>query len=213
MTKHRHSSSYSNTELVERCLQGDAAAWQELVDRYGRLVHSVPVRYGLTPMEVDDVGQEVFLALAQSLHQLEDPERLSGWLVTTARRTSWRLLQKRRREQITDSGDLLDASVPPHVDSAAADDESGYVFASGPPSMQDLIEGWTYQEALQAGLEKMGERCRQLLTLLFLAPEEPSYDEIGEQLEMPIGSIGPTRTRCLQKLRQILEGLGYDDFF
>ncbi len=76
--------STTTTLLVKRCLAGDAIAWQQLVDTYARLVHSIPVRHGLSQDEVSDVGQEVFIALAKNLHQLEDPERLPAWLVTTA---------------------------------------------------------------------------------------------------------------------------------
>ena len=68
--------STTTTLLVKRCLAGDAIAWQQLVDTYARLVHSIPVRHGLSQDEVSDVGQEVFIALAKNLHQLEDPERL-----------------------------------------------------------------------------------------------------------------------------------------
>ena len=90
-------SSVSTAALVERCLRNDSRAWEELVQRYARLVHSVAGRHGLTSDEVDDVGQEVFLALAQNLHAIDDPERLPAWLATTARRLSWRVLQRRAR--------------------------------------------------------------------------------------------------------------------
>ena len=90
-------SSSPTTVLVERCLRNDPRAWEALLQRYARLVHSVAARHGLTPDEVDDVGQEVFLALAQNLHAIDDPERLPAWLATTARRLSWRVLQRRAR--------------------------------------------------------------------------------------------------------------------
>src|SRR3954469_18216742 len=93
------NESPSNAELLQRCRAGDSVAWQVIVRRYGRLVHSVPVRYGLSRNEAEDIGQEVFLALAQQLERIEDPERLGGWLLTTARRMSWRQIQQRRQEQ------------------------------------------------------------------------------------------------------------------
>ncbi|MFN8493240.1 MAG: sigma-70 family RNA polymerase sigma factor [Caldilineaceae bacterium] len=192
-------SEANNTQLVQRCLQGDAGAWQQLVTRYARLVHSVPVRYGLTPTEVDDIGQEVFLALAQNLHQLEDPERLPAWLLTTARRLSWRTMQKRKQEQPATEGDLSDVewahtaqSVTPII-----------------PTINELLTGWQHQEALRQAMQRLQERCQTLLTLIFLDASEPSYDEISERLGIPKGSIGPTRNRCLQQLRSILEGLGF----
>jgi RNA polymerase sigma factor (sigma-70 family) len=195
-----HISDSDPSLLVQRCLNGDAAAWQALVQRYAPLVHSVPVRYGLTPAEVDDVGQEVFLALAQSLAQIEDPQRLSAWLMTTARRYSWRALYRRRQEQ------------PASADDLAATES----FSTSTPigqqalTMNELLTGWQRQEALQQGLQRLGDRCRQLLVLLFLDQSEPSYEEVSTRLELPIGSIGPTRNRCLRQLRSILEGLGFE---
>ena len=189
----------TNQELIDRCRHGDAAAWQRLVQRYARLVHSVPVRYGLAPSEVDDIGQEVFLALAQQLHQILDPESLPAWLLTTARRASWRTLQRRKQEQPLSAVDLSEAQA----------EETFKPLGTSAPSMQQLLQGWQQQEALAQGLAALGERCRDLLTLIFLDQGEPSYDDISSRLAIPKGSIGPTRNRCLQQLRTILEGLGF----
>lgn len=191
---------------MQHCLNGDANAWQLLVDRYARLVHSIPTRHGLTVDSVNDVGQEVFIALAQHLHQIEDPERLPAWLMTTARRLSWRALQKYRSEQV---GVEFDISEDTTLDAkSAATDQP---FARRTPSVNELLDGWNRQEMLQQGLERLHDRCRTLLTLLFLEPDEPSYDEICAKTGIPKGSIGPTRNRCLQQLRSILEGLGIED--
>jgi RNA polymerase sigma factor (sigma-70 family) len=192
-------SVVTNAQLIQDCLHGDASAWQQLVNRYARLVHSVPARYGMTPAEVDDVGQEVFLTLAQSLHEIDDPDRLPAWLITTTRRFSWRMLQKRKREQPAQEGDIADIDLP-----AVAQ-----VVAQPLPSLNELLVGWQRQEALGQGMGRLNERCRELLTLIFLDQNEPSYDEIGAHLGIPKGSIGPTRNRCLQQLRSILEGLGF----
>lgn len=195
------SADPSTSLLVQRCLQGDAGAWTHLIARYSRLVHAVPVRNGLSPVEVDDVGQEVFLALAQNLHSIDDPERLPAWLVTTARRISWRVIQRRRLEQPLDED----------VDENDDERTSAKPLASPLPTPDELLVGWNRQEALQAAMGKLGTRCRELLTLIFLDPEEPSYDDIGEQLGMPKGSIGPTRNRCLQQMRTLLESFGTYD--
>ncbi len=187
----------STTSLVRRCVQGDAGAWGCLVERYARLVHAIPVRHGLAPQEVDDVGQEVFLALAQNLHEIDDPERLPGWLVTTARRATWRVIQRRRHEE------SLDAH------SGASDEERpATLLVAVTPTPDDLLVTWSRQEALAQGMERLQDRCRKLLALLFLDHAEPSYDDISAQLGLPKGSIGPTRNRCLQQLRAILQGLG-----
>ncbi len=208
-------TTLSNEQLVARCQRGDSSAWQQLVERYARLVHSIPVRYGLTEAEVDDVGQEVFLALAQGLAQIDDPESLPAWFITTARRHSWRVIQKRKREQPLADSDLSDANFHDGPATTSGSGGSGdrvtHNFGQRTPSMADLLEGWQQQEMLGAGLTRLGDRCRNLLTMIFLDREEPSYDEVSAQLQIPKGSIGPTRTRCLQQLRSILEGLGFGE--
>jgi RNA polymerase sigma factor (sigma-70 family) len=193
----RSPDMQSTSKLVEACLQGDSNAWSLLIARYARLVHSIPVRHGLSSSEVDDVGQEVFLALAQHLHEIDDPERLPAWLITTARRLSWRTLQRHRMEQPLD--DMLDDN-----------DErpAGKPLTSTLPTPEELVAGWTRQEAIEVALARLGARCQELLTLIFLDPTQPSYEAISAQLDMPKGSIGPTRNRCLQQMRMILEGMG-----
>jgi len=187
-------------ELVARCRDGDSCAWQQLVEKYARLVHFIPVRHGLTPQEVDDVGQEVFIALAQHIHEIEHPERVSAWLSTTARRFSWRALQKRKREQPLETADVVEADTP-DID----------ILFSRVPSVNDLLSEWAEQEALQQAMGRLNDRCRELIYRLFLDPDEPKYDEVSESLQIPKGSIGPTRIRCLQRLRERLEELGYRD--
>ena len=189
----------TNQELIERCRQGDAAAWGRLVQQYARLVHSIPVRYGLHAAEVDDVGQEVFLALAQQLHQIIDPESLPAWLMTTARRASWRIMQKQRREQPLSEIDL----------SGAQTEQTLQPIGQPVPSMQQLLQGWQNQEMLTQGFAGLGDRCQELLTMIFLDQDEPSYDDISSKLGIPKGSIGPTRNRCLQQLHTLLVGLGF----
>ena len=205
-------TTMTNEQLIAQCRRGDNHAWQQLVKRYARLVHSVPVRYGLSAAEVDDVGQEVFLALAQGLQTLDDPESLPAWLLTTARRYSWRAIQKRKRENPLTDSDLAEAELPDTVGVAGAGSEH-VIHHFGPrmPSMAELLEGWHRQELLATGLNRLGGRCRDLITMIFLDQNEPSYEEISAQLGIPKGSIGPTRTRCLQQLRAILEGLGFAD--
>jgi DNA-directed RNA polymerase specialized sigma24 family protein len=85
----------------------------------------------------------------------------------------------------------------------------GEQTASPMPTLQELIDGWQRQETLEQALRWLSERCRSLLTLLFLDPAEPSYDEVSERLGIAKGSIGPTRNRCLDQLRLALEGLGF----
>ena len=187
----------TTSELVEQCLNGNEHAWNLLVQRYARLVHAIAVRHNLPPAEVDDIGQDVFVALAQHLHEIQDPERLPGWLVTTARRLCWRAVQRRRAEI--------------SLDPAGGDEDEGaavHQLESPQPTPDSLVDVWGRQQMLDQAMELLHERCQQLIGLIFLDPAEPSYDEISVQLGIPKGSIGPTRNRCLQQLRSILRGLG-----
>ncbi|MGL4648844.1 MAG: RNA polymerase sigma factor [Caldilineaceae bacterium] len=186
--------------LVQACLRGDARAWNALLERYMRLVYSVGVRHGLYAVEVEDMAQETFAALAQALPTISDAEALPAWLMTTARRLCWRAVQKRRRELLPEAADLGEGDLP----------GSAVPLFTTMPSMDEMSAEWQRQEALAAGLARLGERCRVLLTMLFLEREEPSYDTISATTGIPKGSIGPTRTRCLQQLRSILEGLGVE---
>lgn len=192
-------SGTRDSEIVARCLGGDERAWQELVNRYARLVYATPVRYGLPSVEVEEIAQEVFVILAENLDRIEDPERLPGWLLTTTRRVTWRALQQRARSRPQESADVSDGEPAP----------GAALLVAHVPSMAELLEGWARQEALGAGLARLGPRCRELMRVMFLDPAEPSYDEISQQLGIPKGSLGPTRNRCLEQLRAILEGLGF----
>jgi RNA polymerase sigma factor (sigma-70 family) len=186
--------------LVRRCLNGDQRAWNALVDRNARRVHYVALRHGLSQAEAEDVAQEVFLTLAQSLHRIDDPEKLSSWLVTTTRRMCWRAVQKRRREAPIEQADLSE-------DPASA--TARPMFATM-PSVGELDEAWHRQDVLASAMASLNQRCRDLITLLFLDEGEPSYDEISARAGIPKGSIGPTRIRCLQQLRTFLGSLGID---
>ena len=175
----------SDPELIKRCLRGEQAAWDELVERYGRLVYSVPRRYGLSEADASDVMQNVFVTAFRRLETLEDHTRLSAWLITTAHRESWRVGKKSGRAQ--------------HLDEAITD--------LGSPS-DDQVESWDRQHLVRVGLERLGGRCQELLTALFLEPAEASYEELARRLDMKVGSIGPTRARCFKKLESILAELG-----
>lgn len=174
---------------LERCRAGDQRAWDEIIDRYGRLVYSVPRRYGLSEADAEDVHQAVFLALYRRLDSIRDPSRLSSWLITTAHRESWRV--GRRGPRAADAADL---------EQRIAD--------VGRPCREDL-ERWEQQHLVRVGLEQLGGRCQALLTALFTRTE-PGYEQIAAELGMKIGSIGPTRARCFAKLEKILLELGVE---
>jgi RNA polymerase sigma factor (sigma-70 family) len=174
----------SDPKLIEACLQGDRAAWDELVRRYARLVWSVGRRSGLSAADADDVHQIVFATLVRRLHDLRDRERLSSSLITTTSRECRRLLSRERGR-------------------AQADGAGGNAPAS-PEFGRDEEE----RQLVRDATDRLDARCRDLLTALFTAAGEPHYPEIAERLGIPIGSIGPTRARCLAKLEALLRAAG-----
>lgn len=175
----------SDPALVRACLEGDERAWHTLVDRYGRLVFSVARRYGFDETEADDVHQSVFMALFQHLKTIEDQTRLSSWLITTTHRECWRR-GRRKVEHLPLNEREIRADEPP----------------------ASLAERWELQQAVRAALAELGGPCEKLLEALFLRPAEQNYEAIARELDMKIGSIGPTRARCFQKLEAILRQRG-----
>jgi RNA polymerase sigma factor (sigma-70 family) len=175
----------STEALLRAAAAGDGAAWNQIVARYARLVWSVAGYHRLTGADAEDVSQTTWLRLVENLDSVADPERLGGWLATTARRESVRLLKKKGREVPT----FDEASdEPPDTD---PDPEESSILRE---------EGRRLKEALQT----LNERCRSLLSVMSRAPEDASYDQIAAALGIPTGSIGPTRARCLERLRKLL---------
>lgn len=169
--------------LLEACRAGDDRAWRLLVDRYVRLVYSIPLNFGLSPADADDVTQSTFAILMSSLRVIESEDRLGAWLATVARRQTWRHVERARREA------PVDAPVGADVDEAAA-----------ARRVEDM-------EWLHQGLGRLDERCARLLLALYFTPEPRPYTDVAAELGLPVGSIGPTRGRCLDKLRVILTDL------
>lgn len=189
LVKNEHGPEVSDGDLIRRCRQGSRGAWQQVLNRYERLVYSVPLRYGLSRDDAADISQITFTILIQSMDGLADDSRLGSWLVTVARRHTWRLLERSRRERATE-----------HLEGADVAENAVLLGKSD----ADSIEHWELSEWLEEGLSKIGERCRELLLALYFQPERSSYAEVAARLDMPIGSIGPSRARCLKSLRRVL---------
>lgn len=178
--------SASDLDLIRGCRKGDARSWEELLDKYERLVFSIPLRYGLSREDAADVSQLVFTILLQNLESLPDDSRLGPWLSTVTRRHTWRLMERSRRERPTEKQDL---------------GESAVLLGKDP---EDDIERWEMTQWLNEGLSLISDRCRELLTTLYFQPEQPSYAETAAHFGIPVGSVGPTRARCLKDLRKAL---------
>jgi RNA polymerase sigma factor (sigma-70 family) len=179
----------SDEQLIAGCRDGDSAAWDALVSRYERLVYTIPIRYGLTPAEVDDVFQSTWFRLLKNLPDLRQPDRVGAWLVTTARRECW---ETRRG---------LD-----HKRTVESDTESLLANESGDDSTpEEIVAQYRRDQAVREAVESLDERCRRLLWHLYYDATIPSYAAIADKLKTPIGSVGPMRARCLKKLREILD--------
>ncbi len=179
----------TNQELIRAAGEGDEDAWGTLVERFEGLVWATARAHRLSQAEAADVTQTTWLRLVENLDRIKDPERLGGWLATTARRESLRHIRLRGRELVIADDGFFEA-------------------ASEEPVEQRLIVR-ERDDALRGAFARIGERCQALLRLLS-APDPPSYEEIGAALGMPIGAIGPTRARCLEKLRRSPELAGME---
>lgn len=180
--------------LVARCRAGDGKAWELLVRRYQRLVYTVVRRIGLDDHAAGDVFQTVFSRLVEHLPRLADPSRLHAWVVTTAKREA---LLQRSRGQRNVSMTRSEAEDEGPLEWELADDAALPEEALGELQQVDL---------LRRCLDRLDERCRSLLRLLFTDDDaRPVYEDVARQAGMPVGSIGPTRARCLDKLRKLVE--------
>ncbi|GAB3596670.1 hypothetical protein GCM10027446_23860 [Angustibacter peucedani] len=178
-------------ELLAMAADGAQTAWDEVVRRYERLVWSVARSHRLEQSDAADAVQTTWLRLVEHLGQIQDPERLGAWLATTARRESLRLVGRRKREQQDGADDEL-ALVP--------DDGIG---------VEEALLGSERDALLLRGVRQLEPRCQQLLRVLSASPP-PRYDAVAEAFGMPIGSIGPTRGRCLRRLKDVLLEMGFD---
>jgi RNA polymerase sigma factor (sigma-70 family) len=177
--------------LVRRAADGDAAAWNEITERFTRLVWAVARSYRLGEMDAADVVQNTWLRLLQNINRIEQPQALPKWLTTTARREALSIIRRRQRDVLVsmdaDPWEIIDDGEP-DLDAALLDDER--------------------DGELWACFGRLPERDQVLLRLL-MASDSPSYTQIAAALEMPIGSIGPTRMRALAKLRQLVSASDY----
>ena len=170
-------SRKSDTDLVRQCLTGDQGAWSELIDRYQRLIYSVARTLSQSSEDAADVFQQVCLELYQRLPELRDAESLPAWLITVTRRQAAAVLKS-------------------HKTLLPLRDEY--------PALADQIRSIENEHLVETAMLDLPERCRQLINLLYLHPFSLSYSAVAERLGVPVSSIGPTRARCLAKLRKLL---------
>jgi RNA polymerase sigma factor (sigma-70 family) len=173
--------------LVRRAANGDRAAWERLVDQYSRLLWAMTRDFKLAESDAADVVQATWLRLLEHIDRIEYPERIGSWLATTARHECLRHLAAGKRV------------MPVENDHDAFSDTVGHQ-----PDVDERLLAEERAQAVRAAMSTLPSRSQQLLQLLMADPPA-SYTEISDQLGVPIGSIGPTRGRCLERLRLVLQ--------
>jgi RNA polymerase sigma factor (sigma-70 family) len=178
--------------FIERLSAGDEQAWEEFLAKYGRIIHAAAARLGLQKAEQEDLLQATCLAVLQSVHTLKNPNRLASWLYSVSYRLGIDACRRRRERPLGD--------VP--ADATAAEPESTRI--------DEERERHERIALLLDALDAIDAKCRNLLMALYLDDSRPSYQEIAKRQKIPIGSIGPTRARCLKKVFEGLKILSND---
>jgi RNA polymerase sigma factor (sigma-70 family) len=184
------ATEWSDTRLVRECIRGNEEAWGALIDKYKRLIFSIPMKYALSQADAADVFQNVCLDLLSELPKLREPKALPKWIMQV---TSHRCLrQKHQAQRLELAGDdvrPLDGEVAPIAERILCE-------AAEEQSLRDAIAG-------------IPPRCRQLVEMLFFEDPPRAYNEIASRLGIATGSIGFIRQRCLEKLRKRLGEAGF----
>jgi RNA polymerase sigma factor (sigma-70 family) len=180
----------NDRELVASCLSGDEQAWSELIDRYNRLIFSIPLKQGLTREEAADIFQAVCLDLVAELPRLRDPQALPAWLIQTTRHkvSKWR---RRNDRYVPDEGTHTENAPAPEADMPDA-----------------LIREVQQAQALRDAVAALSDRCQRMVQMLFFETPSRPYKDVAAALGVATGSIGFLRSRCLDRLRSALEGIG-----
>ena len=184
-------SDRSDAELIQACLEGVGDAWEVLVNRYRRLIYSIPFKWGLQREDAMEIFQAVWLDCFQELHSLRDVDRLQAWLVRIAVRKCYKLTAKRR-------------SRPADVEIKDTD------HVSEDPG-RELLRRLDQEQIIRNGMEKLTERCRKVILALFFEDPFPGYAALAARLGLSPNSIGFTRDRCLDRLGKLLEEQGYEN--
>jgi RNA polymerase sigma factor (sigma-70 family) len=188
------SKEWTDQRLVRECVQGNDVAWSELLDKYKRLIYSIPVKYGLSSDEANDIFQETCVELLSELPRLREPRALPKWLMQVTAHKCAHLKARDRRLPLAGGADP----------DAALDRVAG-----GGPAIEELLLDVEREQALRDAVASLSPRCRDLIHMLFFESPARPYKEVAERLELSCGSIGFIRGRCLQKLRAQLHANGF----
>jgi len=176
---------------MTRCLRGEAGAWEEFLDRYGRLIWSTAHRCGASGEEAEEIFQRSWVAVIEGLGRLENPEGIVAWIVSLTRYQSWRLFDENKKHRGSGEKTSPEEGMDAQQEEALLKEESGIL--------------------IHQALERLPRACRQLIDLLFFTEPRPDYKEISRRLGIAVGSIGPIRARCLRKLKKVYLLLYHQD--
>jgi RNA polymerase sigma factor (sigma-70 family) len=175
--------------LVQECLNGDERAWNTLIDKYKRLIYSIPVKYGFSPDDAGDIFQNVCIDLFTNLSKLRKIESLRSWLITVATHKCFHWKKQRKLD----------------VELDAMEQEVAEEIAAAPIVMQEIQE----EQAVRDAIQRLTPRCAELVKLLFYEQPPVAYTEVAQRLGLATGSIGFIRGRCLNRLQKILAESGF----
>jgi RNA polymerase sigma factor (sigma-70 family) len=173
------------TRLVQRAAEGDRWAWERLVDQYARLIWAITRDFKLAESDAADVAQVTWMRLLEHIDRLKSPDRVGSWLAATARNECLRHLAARKKVVLAEDDTTFEGGATPE------------------PEIDERLLAAERAQMVREALSCLPWRSQQLIELLMADPPV-SYAEISDQLGLPVGSIGPTRNRCLAKLRELL---------
>jgi RNA polymerase sigma factor (sigma-70 family) len=176
--------------MVQECLHGNEGAWAMLIDRYKNLIFSIPIKLGFSPDDAADIFQSVCLAMVEELPRLREPRALPAWLIRTTSHKCYRWKDTSRRFIYSEE------------QHATFSDKSAEL-------PDDLLQQLDREQIVRDAVSELPQDCKRLVELLFYQVSPPSYEDLALAMEIPKGSIGPRRQRCLEKMRQLLLKKGF----
>ncbi len=183
-------ASKQDARLVERCRRGDQSAWDEIVDRYQRLMYAIPRRAGLTNEQCADVFQDVCLTLFQKIDEIEQPGRIRSWIVTTSKFKTWALVRGSKGFYSPLTEEEMEAEMNNLTDRS--------------PLADELLIELEEQHLIRIAMKDLEEKCQKIISMIYLRDPAATYAEVGAAIGVGETSISPLRTRCLKKLGKIL---------
>jgi len=177
--------------LVKECLSGNEAAWSQLIDKYKALIYSIPIKYNLPPQEAADVFQATCVELLVRLPELREPRALPKWLMQVAHHECYRV--KRIGQRVV-----------------SRDSEENMPEPEIPPIAESLVVQTQEEQMLREAMATLTPQCRRLVEMLFFESPSRPYAEVATELGLAVGSIGFTRQKCIERLRQKLGELGFN---